>query len=53
MLGKPQRASRSISEARQRVGCRVMTRLFEKLARAYSKQGNPISFFERTTMDGN
>ena len=36
----------SISEARQRVGCRVMTRLFEKLARAIANKQTPSAFLK-------
>ena len=36
----------SISEARQRVGCAVMTRLFEKLARPMAKEETPSAFLK-------
>ena len=36
----------SISEARQRVGCAVMTRLFEKLARPMAKKETPSAFLK-------
>ncbi|VEP11490.1 transposase (fragment) [Hyella patelloides LEGE 07179] len=36
----------SISEARQRVGCRVMTRLFEKLARPIARRETPTAFIK-------
>ena len=36
----------SISEARQRVGCRVMTRLFEKLARPMASMETPSAFLK-------
>jgi hypothetical protein len=34
----------SISEARQRVGCAVLTRLFEKLARPIAVKTTPSAF---------
>lgn len=36
----------SISEARQRVGCAVMTRLFEKLARPIATMETPSAFLK-------
>ena len=36
----------SISEARQRVGCRVMTRLFEKLAQPIATRETPAAFLK-------
>ena len=36
----------SISEARQRVGCAVMTRLFEKLARPMAEAETPLAFLK-------
>ena len=36
----------SISEARQRVGCGVMTRLFEKLARPIANKETPSAFLK-------
>lgn len=43
----------SISEARQRIGCAVMTRLFEETSSTNGNNGNTVSFFGRITMDGN
>lgn len=54
ILGKYWRVpnSASITQARQRVGCRVMSQLFERIDSSTSNTSNSGRFFGRTAGDG-